>query len=563
VIQRRWIPIAAAVGGVALLCAATRLISLRALPIFGDEAIFLRIAALIRRDPGRNLWMPLREASPPLHPWLLALVLPRSGDPVYAGRLLSAFAAFLTVPAAAWTAWRISEAFRDSPERDRIRSSALAIAVCSMIALCPFFVFAQRLARVDALFLLESTLAAGLSVELARRARDGANLLPPALGYGFLMGLTMLTRQAVSYPLWLLAPLAWILLGSGRDPSRKGKAGRLAAAFTLSLVIAGALWAPMLAAPGETDLMTRIFHASGYRPPMGANQRAHLFLCNAALAAEAFWVYLTPPVCVAALGGALALAAKKRLRLLGFLLSWEMFLIAPAALFAASYFPRYALPAALPVLVSAGFGLAGVLEAIHARFRSPIARAALGSVLACVLLGLSLRELWRGERGWRQWTLLAIDHEQFISGWSAGFASEAAARFLREAAARRPVVVLTPEFSGNPTDAIWLLLGSERRVRLSYAVDALRRPLLPRVGSQTYLLPGDVREGTAPSTVTLKAGDPVYVVATDPLLTRAGWAPALSALAGLNPELREAARFENPPQRDGRVESAVVVLRLR
>ena len=69
----------------------------------------------------------------------------------------------------------------------------------------------------------------------------------------------MLTRQAVSYPLWLLAPVAWLLL----PPGRRGGArewSRFLFALALAAAVAFALWLPMLLAPGTPDTMTRIFH---------------------------------------------------------------------------------------------------------------------------------------------------------------------------------------------------------------------------------------------------------------------------------------------------------------
>ena len=143
---------ATAVGVCTLLAAAARLFSLRALPIFGDEALNLRMAVLAAREPFSRLWIPLQESQPPLHVWLLALVLPVSRDPVLAGRLLSAVAGILCVPAAAWAARRILEVFAPGTLRG---TRVAAVATAALVALCPLFVFSSRLARVDALFLLE------------------------------------------------------------------------------------------------------------------------------------------------------------------------------------------------------------------------------------------------------------------------------------------------------------------------------------------------------------------------------------------------------------------------
>jgi hypothetical protein len=545
-----------------LLGAAVRLTSLRALPVFGDEAIFLRLAALARRDPLARLWISFQEAQAPLHVWLLALVLPVSSDPVRAGRLLSVVVGIACVPASAWAARRVVEAFGQASSL--LTARFVPVGAAALAALCPFFVFAGRLARVDALFLLESILAAGLAVTLAvavgseeaRRARR----LWLATAFGILMGATMLTRQAVSYPLWLLPPIAWALRP---EPRRGASTSRLLEALAVAAAVAAALWLPMLAAPGEPDAMARLFHSSGYRPPMPVGERLLLTLRNVRMAAAALWAYLTPPVVLLAALGFLLPAgiAPARRRLMWFLLLWEGILLGPTAAFAASYFPRYALPAAVPFCVAAALGAAGVWERLSAWIRLPVPRAALAAGLAAAVLGPSILQLVRGERDWRNWRLLPIDREQFLSGPAAGLASEAAAGYLREAAHREPLVVLMPEISGNPTDTIWLLLGGEPRVTLSYAPDALSRPLLPPVGSDgARRLMGDARDRRAP--LAVPAETPFFAVVPDPLLTRSGWVAAVPFLARLNPGVVEAARFRNPAAPGGRTNS-VVVLRLR
>lgn len=562
--RRRFGLVAAAIGVFAIFCIAVRLASLRALPIFGDEAMFLRLAILLRKDPLHRLWISFQEAQPPFHVWLLALLLPISADPVYSGRLVSVAAGILSIPAGAWVYWRTVSAFGRPGDTSREQAALLSATTAALMAVSPFLVFAQRIARVDALYLLETILAAGLSIGLASGALAKSPLTPfRGVAFGILMGAMMLTRQAVSYPLWLLPPVAWVLLRSSSRP--EGESGRrFGSALVLALLIAGALWGPMLMAPGGPDLQTRIFHAAPYRPAMSLSGRAELAASNVGLALRSYLAYLTPSVVILAGLGVAELVAAACWRLLGFLLIWEAILLAPAALFAANYFPRFALSGAFPLLLLAGFGLAGVWMRVRAWTRRLVLRTMAAVALAAVAIGPSLRDVWKGEHDWRLWTLLEIDRTQFITGSSGGFAAERATGFLLEAAKERPILVLTSEISGNPTDSVWLLLEPNERIRLSYAVDCLRQPILPPVAGRpgVFRLTGDLRANAAPGEMRLAPGDPAYFVVTDPLLTRAGWKSALAVLSPLNPGLVEAARFDNPPSSNGRVASSVVVMRL-
>lgn len=516
--------------------AATRLVGLRQLPIFGDEAMFLHVATLVRSDPSRNLWLPLGIPYAPLHPWLLALSLSLDADPVRAGRLLSVLCGMLLAPALAWTVWRAGSLLSD-----RVRGEVAGVIAAALVVTSPFFALSERLARVEALYALEVTLAAGLALEVAARARRGAKVGAAAVGLGVLMGFTMLTRQAVSYPLWLLSPVAFAIVPGERSPSSLRRFGT---ALAVAAAVASALWIPMLVAPGWPSLATRVFFLAEARPSPGAAERIRVLLQNAALAGESFWTYLTPPVLAASVGGALGLAGRGRRRLVAYLAGWGFLLLAPAALFARDYFPRYALPAALPLLAVAAFGLAALWT------RAKVETVAL--VVAIAAWGVV--DIWHGERDWHKWRLLREDRTQYVSGWSAGTASERAASFLESRARESPIVAIVPHVSGNPSDAVWLLLGGVKNVRLFYAEDFLRLPAL-RVR-------GDVWTG-APA-AEMDPDRPVYFVSQDPaFLGREGWTAAREVILPRNPGARPVARFENPPNSEGEVESAVEIYRLR
>jgi 4-amino-4-deoxy-L-arabinose transferase-like glycosyltransferase len=514
------------------IAAFVRLPNLRSLPIFGDEAIFLRIARLVRADPPRNLWLPLNAPSAPLHPWLLALTLPVDRDPVMAGRLLSILCGALLVPALTVLVIRIERLFSTGG-----KTGAAAIAAAVLIVVSPFFVFSSRIARVDALFALEIVVVTILSLEVAIRTQPGDSWIAAAVWLGFALGLTMLTRQAVAYVLCLVPVFTALLAG-------RAALQRILPAIGLALVVGVLVWVPMILAPGWPDLPTRLFHIAASRPSVPLADRLALFTRNLGVTTAALWTYLTPPVALVAIAGIVALARQRGTRLLVFLAAWELILLVPAALFAIDYFPRYALPAALPLLVTAAFGIASVIS-----WSRPA-----GAVLLLGLVAWGAVDVFRGERDWKSWHLLPVDRRQFVSGWSAGAASEAAVEFLGAARRNWPVTVILPLVSGNPSDAMWLLLEGNPGLRLRYARDFLHRSVLD--------VTGDVWIGGLPARID--PGRPVFFVSPDPVfLGRAGWAPAADVVPPLNPGARLVARFENPPDERGRTDSAVNVYGIR
>src|SRR5512145_1985479 len=67
----------------------THLPALTLLPVFADEAIYIRWAQLIQDDLGRYAFFSMADGKPPLFMWLLSLVLKLFADPLLAGRFLS------------------------------------------------------------------------------------------------------------------------------------------------------------------------------------------------------------------------------------------------------------------------------------------------------------------------------------------------------------------------------------------------------------------------------------------------------------------------------------------
>jgi len=557
--------------GLTGLCAVLRLPRLRSLPIFGDEAIYLHCAQLIRESPLQHLWISLQEPTPPFPYWLLAVALPLFSDPLRAGRLLSVLLAVLTLPVFYLLCREIQWRFRRSAAATRSSSSA-ALFSCALMVFSPYLALSQRMARPEALFILEVVLAGWVSLRLAASAREGTNLAPSAalrgfaargLPFGLLMGIAMLTRQNFSYILWALPVVSFLFVPAGSG-SLRGLL-RLTAWLGGSLLVAAVLWIPMLTAETGPDLTTRILFGREFRLPLSVGDRASLAMENCRQILGWLWTYLTPPIALAAAGSFIWLA-RTRGRLFGFLFSWLALTLFPLVLFATYLFPRYALASTAPLFAAAGVGLAevwGRVDSVFAmRLRKRLARAA----ILLLLLPWPARDVLLQIRSWREQTLASIDRWQFVSGWPAGYATQQALAYLKELASKskRPVVVLTSPDSGNPTDTLWLYGSGDPRLTL-YATASLEEPLLaPAAGfSGVYLLRDDLRRGKPARPVRLPPDAPVFYVSRERIYTLQGYQPVEEILRHRNPRIRAIARFENPPLEEGKPGDAVLVFAVR
>jgi hypothetical protein len=231
--------------------------------------------------------------------------------------------------------------------------------------------------------------------------------------------------------------------------------------------------------------------------------------------------------------------------MLAYLLVWEAVALLPTMLFAGDYFPRYALPAAAPLLMA----IAMALEEIRGRRRA--VAAALGLLLCAA--GAIRSASFVGD--WRTAPWTELDRWQLVSGWPAGAATEEAIALLRKRAAAAPegVLVLTPEITGNPVDAVWALLEGAPGIELAFATDALHAPLVAPAPDHPGWWPAreDLIRGGAARLFPIRSHKQILFVTSDPILMSAGWRPAGEFFARLNPGLVSIGRFENPPPRPG------------
>lgn len=70
-----------------------RLINLNGLPVFVDEAIYIRWAQVMRSEPTLR-FLPLQDGKQPLFMWSMIPMFKVFADPVIAGRILSVLAGF-------------------------------------------------------------------------------------------------------------------------------------------------------------------------------------------------------------------------------------------------------------------------------------------------------------------------------------------------------------------------------------------------------------------------------------------------------------------------------------
>jgi len=172
----------------------TRLINYKIVPIFVDEAIYIRWAQLVLNEPA-NRFISLQDGKQPLFIWLSAVSQYFISDPLVATRFVSTLAGLGSLIAIYLLA---KELF----------NKKIAIISSLLYVLLPFTLLYDRLALFDSLltmFIIYSTL---FTVKLVKNANINIAILN-----GFALGMAMITKSSGLIYLYLL-PFSLILLNT-------------------------------------------------------------------------------------------------------------------------------------------------------------------------------------------------------------------------------------------------------------------------------------------------------------------------------------------------------------
>ena len=175
-----------------------RLYRLTLLPVFVDEAIYIRWAQVMGAEPTLR-FLPLSDGKQPLFMWILMFYVRRLSDPLFAGRILSVVSGIGTMLGIFAVSFLL------------FKNKLVSLIAVVLYALSPFTLFFDRLALVDSMLAAFGIWILFFGILTAQTLR-----LDVAMITGFMLGGAFLTKSPAIFFV-LLLPAVGVFVRKPRD----------------------------------------------------------------------------------------------------------------------------------------------------------------------------------------------------------------------------------------------------------------------------------------------------------------------------------------------------------
>jgi len=466
----------------------TRLYRLNILPVFCDEAIYVRWAQIMKSVP--SLWsVPLSDGKQPLFIWFVVPLLGFFPDPLFAGRLVSVLAGLLTMVGVGVLSW------------SAFRKREIGFYAMILYLFVPFGLFFDRMALVDSLLCAFITWSLVFAIWLGKTGRFYfAILLGVSLGFGWL------TKSPAMIFVAILPLVALIIrIASEQQPEKTGglKMKEIKKWAYFLFLLSGAVFLAfsvynLLRLAPEFHMIA--LRNKDYVWPLSELLKHPLdpLLPHLKDMWRYYYHYLTWPIFAFGLLGVIFSLWEKKMRLWGVILLtvWAAPLILEAAVakvFTARYI-LFGLPV-FSVFVSYGLRAGGLMveKVIQKIINKSWSRGWLIGTGVVFVLIPSLCFDWYLWRNPVKASFPEDERAGYLEDWTAGWGIKEAADYLKELPRDKNIIVGTEGFFGTLPDGLQIYLEGENKITVigvGYPIKTVPEPLLnaKKAGDRVYLL---------------------------------------------------------------------------
>jgi 4-amino-4-deoxy-L-arabinose transferase-like glycosyltransferase len=399
---------------------ATRIVSITKLPVFADEAIYIRWAQMMYDDPGQFTFLPLYDGKTPLFIWLLIpLVNNPQVDPLFMGRMLSTICGMWLL----YSIWLIVKEVGGSKQAQLI--SGLLVIVL------PFTFIYNRMALIDTLL----TAWLGFSFWSFLRARRLQYSLKWLLIAGLFWGLGLLTKTSGFYYLPVVMGIAAVDIFKNKQLRKPKILLSLGGALFTGLILIG--WMRI------SPLFPFLFQRSSdfaFSIPEIMGHLPHILELNVSRIGKWLLIYLTPFWLLMFL---LNVPDKVKQSLYLLVAALGLFLL-PFLVTGKLLSSRYFLPVVVWIIP--------IMALILDLWRQKNRLVFWGIVTGIAIL--SLRFIWPSYFDPNEIPFAHEDEVQYLTEWSAGYGIPEVRDYLKSRAINNKVYVATEGFFGKLPDGL-------------------------------------------------------------------------------------------------------------
>jgi 4-amino-4-deoxy-L-arabinose transferase-like glycosyltransferase len=421
-----------------------RLLLLGRLPIFTDEAIYLRWAQIALHDSSWR-FISLTDGKQPMFVWVAMILIKFIHDPLIAGRLVSVGAGFLTMLGLVTLTYEL------------FKSKKTAFLVAVLYIVYPFAQVLDRMALYDSMVATFYVWALYVSVLLVRRAR-----LDIAYTLGFIIGAGMLTKSSNVFSIYLMPFL--LILFSFKQKFVKKRLIIFILLAGFAAAISYGLYSVLRLSPLYS--MINVKNATFVYP---ISQWLHhpfvYFFSN--LNGLTSWLlqYLTPSYLILILVAILFInkfLKEKVLLLLYFALPFMAL-----ALFGKLIYPRHMFLMSVMLLPLVAWSLNFLFEEAERFFaKNKIYVKATQVILLLIVIAYPLFISVIFAVNPSKAPIADADHGQYVNGWAAGWGVKESVAFFQKQAETQKIFVATEGTFGLMPESLELYMISNKNITI-------------------------------------------------------------------------------------------------
>lgn len=465
--------------GLCVLFFLTRLSLLTKLPVFADEAIYIRWAQVGQNEPDKYLFLSMLDGKPPLHNWMIAGMLKIIVDPLLASRLISVIFGAGTIFYLHFLILVMS-----SSRKNAYIGSLLAV-------ISPFFLINQRMGLAESMLTFFFTAGLFHGYKTQTNASNSRQRYLHGLVFGLTWGLALWTKTNA---LFFALPYALIPL---LKPA-PGVKNLIVKAWPLIMggIFGGALFASLKFSPLFPSLFSRSQDYTFTMAEIFNGQWRHVVFNT--LPKITGWIswYTMPSLIVLVF-----FAFKKNRILLAMVCAYCLPLILFGKILSARYFFPIA-PLVICMIVN------GLIAAQQFEWQRKISVALMGIsvVWAAVFSAVHILE---PDNTW----YVADDRRQYLEDWSSGHGISQVRDLIRARLKDHQVTVATEGYFGTLPDGLMMYFDNRPEIK---------NLELYGIGQPISALPANLYEKAKEREVYIVVNQHRFTMPLSPMLQKVG-----------------------------------------